>query len=180
MGNKGGRIHDPKTQTLLKRKWASKRWIICVTQFKQRQRKVMGDGYTELFFLDEVSALASGHRPCFECRRRDASNFAHHWQAAFGKISGSIADNIDIVLHAERTSKKPELSGAAIVNLPNGAMIKSGDQCFAKHDGHFFTWTGLGYEPVRSAPKRSVLLTPPSILPVLSSGYTPIWHPSVK
>ena len=75
MGNRGGRIHDDRRQ-LGARRWASKQWICCRLDFKDRHRTVWGDGYTELFFLDEVTAFAAGHRPCFECRRKDAERFA--------------------------------------------------------------------------------------------------------
>ena len=74
-GNRGGKFHrDDKT--LGSRRWASRQWICCVLKFKGRQRNVWGRYYTELFFLDEVTAFAAGHRPCFECRRRDAERFA--------------------------------------------------------------------------------------------------------
>jgi hypothetical protein len=74
-GNRGGRFHDPATGTLRTRRWASNRWICCVLAFKGRQREVWKTGYTELFFLDEVTALAAGHRPCCECRRGAARGF---------------------------------------------------------------------------------------------------------
>ena len=80
MGNRGGRIHTDDRK-LTKRRWASRQWICCVLDFKSRQRDVWGRYYTELFFLDEVTALAAGHRPCFECRRKDAEAFAGAWQA---------------------------------------------------------------------------------------------------
>ena len=79
MGNRGGRFHLDD-RALGKRRHASRRWICCVCEFRGRQRKVWGAGYTELFFLDEITALAAGHRPCFECRRADAMRFI----AAFG------------------------------------------------------------------------------------------------
>ena len=82
MGNRGGRIHTDDRK-LTKRRWASRQWICCVLDFKSRQRDVWGRYYTELFFLDEVTALAAGHRPCFECRRKDAEAFASAWQQAF-------------------------------------------------------------------------------------------------
>ena len=69
MGNRGGRIHD-ETQRIGRRRWASRQWIACVCEFKGRQRKVFGASYSELFFRDEPTALAAGHRPCFECRPR--------------------------------------------------------------------------------------------------------------
>jgi hypothetical protein len=75
MGNRGGQIHDPQTRTI-RRQQASRRWICCVPSFKGRRREVMRAGYTELFFLDEVTALAAGHRPCFECRRAEAQAYA--------------------------------------------------------------------------------------------------------
>ncbi|MGF1545421.1 MAG: hypothetical protein ACFB00_13165 [Parvularculaceae bacterium] len=92
MGNRGGRLHDPKTKRLTRRRWASKRWISCVLDFKGRHREVMGPGYTELFFLDEATALAAGHRPCFESRRADAIAFAAAWALARGRYGPAKAD----------------------------------------------------------------------------------------
>ncbi|HVP98903.1 MAG TPA: hypothetical protein VMS87_06560, partial [Roseiarcus sp.] len=96
MGNRGGRIHDGERR-LTGRRWTSRRWIVCVCEFRGRRRKVWGEGYTELFFLDEPTALAAGHRPCFECRRKAAKAFL----ASFpGRPSN--ADDMDAVLHEER------------------------------------------------------------------------------
>src|SRR6185436_16785602 len=82
MGNRGGRIHADD-RTLTKRRWVSPQWICCRLEFNNRHRTVWGDSYTELFFLDEVTALAAGHRPCFECRRQDAEAFAESWARSF-------------------------------------------------------------------------------------------------
>ena len=101
MGNRGGRIHTDDKR-LTKRRWASRQWICCVLHFKGRQRDVWGRYYTELFFLDEVTALAAGHRPCFECRRKDAEAFARGWQQAFKLVRPPRADEMDQVLHAGR------------------------------------------------------------------------------
>ena len=79
MGNRGGRFHTD-AKTLTARRWASRQWICCVLEFKGRRRDVWGSSYTELFFLDEPTAFAAGHRPCFECRRRDAEAFAEKWR----------------------------------------------------------------------------------------------------
>lgn len=179
MGNRGGRIHDPATKTLLKRKWASKRWIICVTKFKERQREVMGNSYTELFFLDEVSALAAGHRPCFECRRKDAKAFGDVWASAYGKPDGSLADKIDIQLHQERIGETIMLDSEALEQLPDGAMIKIGSTCFAKKNALFYQWSGEGYSKIKLPKGDIFLLTPPSILNVLAKGYQPQWHRSL-
>ena len=82
MGNRGGRLHTAQ-RTLTRRRWTSRAWICCVLDFNNRRRSVWGNSYTELFFLDEPTALAAGHRPCFECRRKDAEAFAGLWQQAF-------------------------------------------------------------------------------------------------
>ena len=102
MGNRGGRIHAPDTQTLRQRRWASQQWICCVLQFRGRQRQVWGHGYTELFFCDEVSALAAGHRPCFECRHADAMAYAAALQNALQLPHRPSAPAIDARLHQER------------------------------------------------------------------------------
>lgn len=178
MGNRGGRIHNPETKTLLKRKWASKRWIICVTEFKERQRKIMGNSYTELFFLDEVSALAAGHRPCFECRREHAKAFGDAWVKVHGKPKGSLADAMDRQLHQERLGENSLLNSEALERLPNAAMIKINATCFAKKNASFFIWSGEGYSKSQLPEGKMFLLTPPSILEVLSNGYEPKWHRS--
>eukprot|EP01034_Spumella_vulgaris_P042662 gene42663-52921_t len=86
MGNRGGRIHDPHTRTLTGRAWVSRQWICCALTFRDRRRAVMGEGYTELFFLDEVVAFAAGHRPCFQCRRVAAEAFSAAWAKAEGTL----------------------------------------------------------------------------------------------
>ncbi len=184
MGNRGGRIHDPETKKLLKRKWASRRWIVCVTQFKERQREVMGHSYTELFFLDEVTALAAGHRPCFECRRKDANDYAERWVALFGRPDGSMADAMDLQLHTERTGKAHEISFDEIPNLPDGAMLQSGDLIFSRKDGRNLQWIGTGYKALAideaRLPERLKCLTPASTLAILGHGYQPQWHPTAR
>ncbi|MGI9352047.1 MAG: hypothetical protein ACR2O3_10830 [Rhizobiaceae bacterium] len=179
MGNRGGRIHDPDTKKLLRRSWASKRWIICVTEFKNRQRVVMGKSYTELFFLDEVSALAAGHRPCFECRRQEATRFAQVWQQSHGTIAGSVADGMDHQLHQERTCNFLPQSLKDLSVLPDGTMIKSGSNPFVVYRKNFYRWTGFGYEAHRDTIGEAYLLTPPSIVAVLKNGYQPVWHTSI-
>ena len=100
-GNRGT-IHDPATRTLLKRRWSSRAWITCVCEFRGRRREVMATrSWTELFFLDEATALAAGHRPCFFCRRDDANRFRAAW-AAGNAVSPPRATQMDDVLHAER------------------------------------------------------------------------------
>src|SRR5207248_3544372 len=100
MGNRGV-LHDAEGR--IKRAWQLKRWIVCVLDFKGRKRRVMTPGrYTELFFLDEATALAAGHRPCFACRWPDARAFAIAWACAFALSPPPRADAMDGRLHAER------------------------------------------------------------------------------
>src|SRR5690348_12070398 len=120
MGNRGGRFHT-EARTLTARRWASRQWICCVLNFKNRRRDVWGRFYTELFFLDEPTALAAGHRPCFECRRGDAVAFAECWREAGGFGARPSADQMDEVLHHERLrGRAKRLHRAAIAALPDG------------------------------------------------------------
>src|SRR6185295_14031040 len=115
-GNRGGKFHrDDRTLGL--RRWASRQWICCVLSFKGRQRDVWGRFYTELFFLDEPTALAAGHRPCFECRRADAQAFASRFPIK-GKPS---APAMDVVLHAQRLNGKAKRTHRReLATLPEG------------------------------------------------------------
>jgi hypothetical protein len=177
LGNRGGRIHDAKRE-LGSRRWASRQWICCVLEFKNRHRKVWGDSYTELFFLDEVTAFAAGHRPCFECRRKDAEQFAALFS---GKTKRASAPAIDLALHAERLDGKAKRTQRrAIDELPDGAMIALDGDAFAVRGRHLLPWTPKGYGGARPRPRGThvEVLTPPSILKVLTAGYSPLWHES--
>jgi hypothetical protein len=180
MGNRGGRIHTDD-RTLTKRRWASRQWICCVLDFKGRQRDVWGRYYTELFFLDEVTALAAGHRPCFECRRKDAEAFAGRWQQAFKFRKRPRADAMDSVLHAERLDGRAKrLHKRKIDDLPDGAFVALGEGAYAVHGNTLLRWTSKGYDANKRRPRGTIVdvLTPPAILSVLAAGYRPQWHPS--
>ncbi len=179
MGNRGGRIHDAQRK-LTARRWASKQWICCVLDFKDRHRKVWGDGYTELFFLDEVTAFAAGHRPCFECRRKDAEKFATLFS---GKAKRASAPAMDVLLQAERLdSKQKRTHRRALDDLPDGAMIARDGEAFAVRGQHLLPWTPTGYGAPQKRPRgqQADVLTPPSMLKVLAAGYAPLWHPSAS
>lgn len=180
MGNRGGRIHDPETKGLLKRRWHSKSWIICVTEFKQRHREVMGHGYTELFFFDEVTALAAGHRPCFECRRKDAERFAKCWYKNASTLPKSRAKDMDARLHPERLSKPALITQRELSALPPGVMVQAGERFFAKHSSGLLEWCSTGYRPGVPQTEPVLLLTPPSMVQVLANGFEPVWHPSAE
>jgi hypothetical protein len=180
MGNRGGKIHTPDKH-LTRRRWTSRRWICCMLEFKSRQRDVWGRYYTELFFLDEVTALAAGHRPCFECRRGDAIEFAARWRDAFGLTERPDADTMDLALHAERLDGRTKRTHRAILDdLPDGAMIAIDGEAYAVRGISLLHWTPEGYDRETARPRgMSVdLLTPPSTAAVLRAGYRPRRHPS--
>jgi hypothetical protein len=177
LGNRGGRLHDDHRK-LGARRWTSRQWICCKLEFNNRHRKVWGDSYTELFFLDEVTALAAGHRPCFECRRKDADNFAALFS---GRKKRATAPAMDLVLHRERLDGKAKrLDRRKLDGLPDGAMIALDGVAFAVRGKHLLRWTPQSYTQERARPRGTQVdvLTPPSILTVLSRGYQPLWHPS--
>ncbi|QCI65713.1 hypothetical protein [Phreatobacter stygius] len=178
-GNRGGRFHRDD-RTLKARPWASRQWLCCVLSFKGRRRKVMDRGYTELFFLDEPTAFAAGHRPCFECRRADATRFAAAWAQAKGLPAPPRAPAMDLVLQSERLDGRAKRThGGAIDALPDGAMVAVGGAPFAVRGGAFLPWSFAGYGRPRARPAGEArLLTPPAIVAVLAAGYAPLWHPS--
>jgi hypothetical protein len=182
MGNRGGRIHTDE-RALTRRRWASRQWICCVLDFKGRQRDVWGRYYTELFFLDEVTALAAGHRPCFECRRGDASEFAELWRRAFRLRSPPRAFEMDVRLQAERLDgRKKRTHRRGIDGLPDGAVIAWEEGAYALRGHVLLRWTPEGYGARRRRPRGTTVdvLTPPAILGVLAEGYRPRWHSSAE
>jgi hypothetical protein len=187
MGNRGGCFHLP-SRTLGARRWATRQWIACVLAFKGRQRQAMmqPNRYTELFFLDEATALAAGHRPCFECRRRDAERFAALWAETRGWPAPARAPEMDATLHAERVGAQGRklTFRAQLAGLPDGAFVRLADagpaQAYLVDNGRILAWSPAGYGAALLAPKRRDVdvLTPRSIVAVLSSGYRPMVHPS--
>lgn len=177
MGNRGGRIHDPATRALLPGKThASRQWITCLTAFKGRKRTLMGEGtYTELFFLDEVVALAAGHRPCAECRRADYRRYCSAIDATSIK-----APDLDNRLHGERMNVRKTISETG--PLPDGTMIGIGTTAYAKRGAQAVPFSFAGYgEPLAwdsLAAPEAVVLTPATSLLALQNGYRPQWHPS--
>ena len=177
MGNRGGRFHRDDS-SLGARRWASKRWIACVCEFRGRRREVWGAGYTELFFLDEVTALSAGHRPCFECRRPDALAFARAFVAGAPAPS---ADAMDAILHGQRLARQgATLGAAALARLPDGAMVADRDGAYAMRGPLALPWHFEGYGPpvARAALRDAQALTPPAILGALGAGYVPRWSAS--
>jgi hypothetical protein len=168
LGNRGGKFHrDDKT--LARRRWASTHWICCELHYKNMHHDQMGQGYTSLFFLDEVTALAAGHRPCFFCRRSEARDFVRR--------SGLTTTALDLQLQKERTSLPPAAKHFA---LCEGAMIEQGGEAYALHGSGFLHWSFAGYVKTTGFTVSSTakLLTPPTILAILAGGFQPRWHGS--
>jgi hypothetical protein len=180
MGNRGGRFHRDD-RTLGTRRWTSRQWICCRLAFKGRHRNVWRTGYTELFFLDEPTAFAAGHRPCFECRRKDAEAFAEAWKNAFALPERPRAAEMDRLLHAERLDGRSKRTYRMPVgDLPDGSLVAQDGGAFAVSGDTLLRWTPSGYAERVQRPRGAMadVLTPPAIVQVLAAGYAPQWHPS--
>jgi hypothetical protein len=181
-GNRGI-IHDPATKTLLNRRWSNPAWITCVCEFRGRRRDVMATrSWTELFFLDEATSFAAGHRPCFYCRRGDANRFRAAWEEGNG-VARMKASEIDKVLHAERLdSRKKRLHpvDGPIAALPDGAMVQAGDESHLVVQGRTLRWSFAGYSASVGDLADAQLLTPPSTLNAFRAGYRPVLHMSAS
>lgn len=184
-GNRGV-IHDPATKTLLKRRWTTKAWIVCALDHPSgRGREPMGRnapsgaaGWTELFFLDEASALAAGHRPCFYCRREAAEAFRSCFAAGNG-LGRASAPDMDAILHRQRHAADaalPALDAKAIRALPDGVMIEAGERIFALHNGRARPWSFSGYGSPEALPPAARLVTPAATVAALRAGFNPVWH----
>ena len=181
MGNRGGCFHR-EDKTLKPRHWASRQWITCALEFKNRRRALMQPGlYTELFFLDEATALAAGHRPCWECRREDAKAFSAALVRAglapeghrVALLNDAIAGEVQTVLkgEAQRELIRPD-------RLPDGAMFAVGSTAFLKLGNAAYQWTFGGYARSGPLPASATRLTPAWTCAAFSHGYTPRLHPT--
>jgi hypothetical protein len=184
MGNRGI-LHDA-TQRLGAARWRHPHWICCRLAFKGRRREVMAPGrYTELFFLDEATALAAGHRPCRECRRDDFRRFQAAWRRAFAAADAT-APAIDRVLHKARID--PRTRGqirfqAPLDDLPDGSFIVLPDAPSTPLlivGERLLPWRPSGYGPARARPvtARCLVLTPGPTVALLRAGYVPTLHPT--
>lgn len=184
MGNRG-KLHDEDRQ-LGRARWKGDRWIICVLDFRGRWNPVMGDGYTRLFFLDEVTALAAGHRPCAECRHEAFNRYVAAWRTANRKPGARIGE-IDKHLHAERVERatKRQITYQEVIDdLPDGTFIAVPGwprQAILICGDGLFPWSlrGYGIPHARSSGVYVNVLTPRSTVAVLAAGYRPYLHPRI-
>ena len=181
MGNRGC-LHDDAGNIV--RQSARDAWVTCLLSFKGRQRQIMQPGhYTELFFLDEATALAAGHRPCSECRRERYVEYQDAWARAFGLAKRPTAKEIDLQLKRDRSDRRVHVV-SDLNRIPAGAIVQAintGDFYLARH-GRLHRWTVDGYGSSLSladVASSLIIVTPLCHLRLLQSGYVPALHPSM-
>jgi hypothetical protein len=182
-GNRGC-LHDEAGR--IRRRYAGRRWIACRLQFRGWHRgPLMQPGrFTELFFLDEATAFAAGHRPCALCRGEDYKRFTAIWRELHPDQRG--ADAIDAQLHGERIepgTRKQLRHDARFDELPDGAFVLRDGAPWLVRGLELLRWTAAGYAARAPRPdtQRALVLTPPSLLRVLRTGWqplVPLMHPS--
>ena len=180
MGNRGC-LHDDQKQIICKSKRDA--WVTCLLEFQGRQRTIMEPGsYTELFFLDEATALAAGHRPCATCRRDRYDAFMAAWSKGNRDGQKTLAGEVDKQMKQDRApgarSRVTSLSG-----LPDGVIVKAGgdDVCYLINGGRARAWSFAGYGPaipLASVKGPFVILTPDSTIKAIKHGYEVVLHPS--
>jgi hypothetical protein len=178
MGNRGV-LHDGNKNIL--RPFKHKAWIICLLEFKNWKREVMApDRYTELFFLDEATACAAGHRPCFECRREDANRFKTCWlkgNPEYGFSPDISITEIDKIIHGERIGKQGDkvTYEDTVENGSDGIFILVNNEPYVYVKGGIFKWSPSGYGERTLLPEtdKITILTPRSIVNAFKAGYEP-------
>ncbi|MDG3004457.1 hypothetical protein [Paludisphaera mucosa] len=178
LGNRGV-LHDDRGR--IRRPWQLRRWILCVLEFRGRRRAVMTPNrYTELFFLDEATGLAAGHRPCAECRRARFLAFRDAWAPGDGARPRATA--IDGRLHAERVGpgRAKRTFEADLDALLDGVFVTVEESPHLVLGDTLLAWTPGGYAGRRPRPRgvRLPVLTPSSTVVAIRSGYVPDIHPS--
>jgi hypothetical protein len=183
-GNRGC-LHDAEGR--IRRTYQVRRWIACRLAFRGRRRTPLQrpGRFTELFFLDEATAFAAGHRPCAECRREDYDRFTEIWRGLHDEHG---ADTIDVRLHAERldpATRGRRLHAVPFDELPDGAFVLHEGVPKLVLDGSLRAWSLSGYGPAEPRPAGTAqLVTPPSLAAVLAAGWedaaVPLLHPTAS
>jgi hypothetical protein len=188
MGNRG-RLHDAHQRIVRRVAGGYRAWVTCRLSFRGRHRTVMAPGrYTELFFLDEATALAAGHRPCGECRREDFRRFRSAWllgNPERGVGLGTTIGAIDRELHRDRLGADggPVTFRAALASLPDGVFVRgaSDGEALLVWRGDLVPWSPAGYGARRRgrSGQRAMVLTPRSTVHAIAAGYAPVVHPTL-
>jgi len=186
MGNRGI-LHNDKREIV--KRWATKSWVACDPNYRDISRKPLfkTGSYSELFFLDEATALSAGHRPCAYCQRDKYNAFKAAWASAFPEPAATSAlsiKDIDAVLHAERVVRgggKITHSGT-VAELPEGALFEHSGGAHLRHHGKTWRWSFDGYNEVSQLPEHMevAVLTPKSVVQLLQHGYHAAVHPSAE
>jgi hypothetical protein len=184
-GNRGC-LHDQ--HGAIRRRFAVRRWIACQLEFRGWRRSLLlqPGRFTELFFLDEATALAAGHRPCALCRRADYVHFTAFWRELHPGQEG--ADAVDVQLQHERIGPGPSgrlLHRVRLESLPDGAFVLDNGTPLLVHGDALLRWTPAGYADPRHRPAHAeaLLITPPSLVELLRGGWrglVPLFHPSAS
>lgn len=178
MGNRGV-IHNQHKE--ITHAFKHKAWITCALEFKGRKRTVMTpDRWTELFFLDEATAFAAGHRPCFECRKEDAKRFKSCWiqgNPAYNFTMKTSINEIDDIIHRERidADKKKITHARMSSDIPEGTFVLMNSDAYLFNNSRLYWWTPFGYQNSIAMPEGRMLtvLTPYSIVNAFRAGYMP-------
>jgi hypothetical protein len=184
MGNRGI-LHDDQGG-LGPARLRHKNWIVCALSFKGRKAAINPPGhYTQLFFCDEATALAAGHRPCAKCRRPDYRRYVQAWQRARDLQSPPEAGEIDNALHQARVTphKRQVRTHAKLVDLPDGALISLSEhpgEAWLVWQDRLHRWTHEGYSEYQPMMPEAevVVLTPEPTVSAFNAGYIPMVHPS--
>lgn len=183
LGNRGA-LHD--ANGIIVRQWQRKAWVTCLLSYKGRNRQpLMQPGrYTELFFLDEATALAAGHRPCGECRREDYNHFKRAWVLGNKRTNDTTIADIDLAMHAERTSAMDDHSRMhELGSLPPGVLVVWAEKPHLWRGNSLLKWSPKGYVAVASGwlmTSNVRLITPPSVAHALGAGYEARLHESAR
>jgi hypothetical protein len=175
-GNRGV-LHD-RSGRLRRERSAERRWICCVLEWKGRRRELLRPGrYTELFFLDEATALAAGHRPCAECRRADHLRFRSCVAAGQAGADVGSAVALDRLLDPQRGACRPLVGEWR--DLPEGTIVDDGSSPYLVAAGSLFAWGHGGYRAAALA-RPTRVVTPAAAVAALEGGYRPMLHPSAR
>jgi hypothetical protein len=186
MGNRGI-LHDEQNNIL--RPWAHKGWVFCMPSFKgiKRPKPFSQGNYSELFFLDEATAFAAGHRPCAYCQRKRFQEFKEAWlgaNLAEEKRASMTMPTIDKVLHGERAIRGggKQVYEATLSDLPFGTMFDFNGKAFVVGKSVCYPWAFDGYGPPMSIDETSLVmvLTPQSVVRTFAGGFTPLLHLSAR
>lgn len=186
MGNRGI-LHDEAG--VIVREWASPVWVTCKLEFRGRSSpgQFRPGRYSKLFFLDEATAFAAGHRPCGECQRARYVEFRDAWKSAnvpVEKWDQFTLKAVDQQLHSERVardrSKRKSTLDLSSENLPYGTIVEWNAKAWlVSRHGALLPWTFDGYgEPVQPPQQSVSVLTPASVVRMFAAGFTPAVHTS--